>query len=253
MAEPSSSFLRMLLGGPLSSNLRKSWPELEQSWAGREIEMPEEAADVNKIAEMNWLQKRMYPDTYGVTSPFGTIGLNRELIEKDKQNLGDVLVHELAHVGQGKGGFLRKFYEPNKLEDEAVNREALRNVRREDIPLRGTEIDPTRQIPTVKLPEEQRNAYQPLERATSIGPVPSKVGMNLMEMLAGFPLDPEYYKVNSKQDIFMNTVPNVVTRGFGKLGSFAKQANPIKGTNDILGEIIDLANRFGYKNIMKTR
>ena len=41
-------------------------------------------------------------------------------------------------------GFLRKFYEPSKVENEAIDREALRNVRREDIPLPNDgQVDPT--------------------------------------------------------------------------------------------------------------
>lgn len=141
---PSTSILQRVFGGPMSESAAKAWPALEASVAGRQVEMPNESAKVGRVMPMGMLSKLMYPDAYAVTGPMGTIAMNRELIEKDKQNIDDVLAHELAHVGQGKMGFLRKFYEPNKVEDEAVNREALRNVRREDIPLRSNgPIDPT--------------------------------------------------------------------------------------------------------------
>lgn len=130
---PSPRLLRKILGNPQSI---KDWPELDSKWAGREIEMPDEAGKVNRIMPMNFLTKFMNPDAYASTSPFGTISLNRELIEKDKQDLGDVLAHEMAHVGQGKSGFLRKFYEPNKVENEAIDKEALRKVRKGNIHLR---------------------------------------------------------------------------------------------------------------------
>lgn len=136
MPDDKRSFLRKLLNHNPNSISETEWPELAQKWAGREVEFPEEAGKVNRIGPMNWFEKWKNPDAYAATSPFGTISLNRELIEKDKQNLGDVLTHELGHVGQGKSGFLRQFYEPSKLEDEAVNKEALRKIRRKDIHLR---------------------------------------------------------------------------------------------------------------------
>lgn len=129
---PNPSLIRRILGNPVQD---KNWPELEASFAGREIEMPAEANKVNRIINMGPFSRWRNPDAYAVTGPFGTIALNRKLIEKDNQNLDDVLVHELAHVGQGKSGFLRKFFNSSDIEQEAINREALRNVRREDIPL----------------------------------------------------------------------------------------------------------------------
>lgn len=141
---PTLSILQRIFGGPMSESTAKEWPALEASMAGRQNEMPVESAKMGRVMPMGRLSKMMYPDAYAVTGPMGTIAMNRELIEKDKQNIDDVLTHELAHVGQGKKGFLRKFYEPNKVEDEAVNREALRNVRREDIRLPDNgPVDPT--------------------------------------------------------------------------------------------------------------
>jgi hypothetical protein len=128
----------------MSESTAKEWPALEASMAGRQNEMPVESAKLGRVMPMGMLSKLMYPDAYAVTGPLGTVAMNRELIEKDKQNIDDVLAHELAHVGQGKMGFMRKFYEPDKVENEAIDREALRNVRREDINLPNTgPIDPT--------------------------------------------------------------------------------------------------------------
>lgn len=134
--EPRPSIIRRIFGGPLSESTAQNWPQLQQQWAGREIEMPEETARVNRIINAGPLFRYFNPDAYAVTGPFGTVALNRPLIEKEGQDLGDVLTHELAHIGQGKKGFLRKFYEPSKVEEEAINREAMRKVRRSDIPLR---------------------------------------------------------------------------------------------------------------------
>ena len=144
LTSPSPSLLRRIIGEPVSNNMRQSWPELERSFAGRELEMPQEASKVSKVINMGPFTRWRNPDAYAVTGPMGSIALNRELIEKEKQNLDDVLVHELAHVGQGKKGFLRKFFNPSAVENEAVNREALRKVRREDIRLPSTGlVDPT--------------------------------------------------------------------------------------------------------------
>lgn len=141
---PSTSILQRVFGGPMSESTAREWPALEASLAGRQNEMPNETAKLGRVMPMGMLSKMMYPDAYAVTGPMGTVAMNRELIEKDKQNIDDVLAHELAHVGQGKMGFLRKFYEPNAVENEAIDREALRNVRREDIRLPDNgQIDPT--------------------------------------------------------------------------------------------------------------
>lgn len=133
---PSPSLLRKILGNPVSEGLGNQWPELRQSFAGRELEMPRESAKVTNIGMMGPFSRWMNPDAYAVTGPFGTVRLNRALIDKDKQNIDDVLVHELAHVGQGKKGFLRQMYNPSAVENEAINKEAMRNVRRTDIELR---------------------------------------------------------------------------------------------------------------------
>jgi len=134
---PSPGLLRQLLGDAVSDRTKASWPELEKQWAGRQIEMPGPASKVNRIGEMGWLQRQLNPNAYASTSPLGTIALNRQLIEGEKQDLGDVLAHEMTHVNQGGRGWLRSFTEPDKVENEAINAEAMRPIRRGDIELRA--------------------------------------------------------------------------------------------------------------------
>lgn len=116
--------MQRLFGGVMSDQTARDWPQLQSEWASQEIRRPELTSKANRVMPMGRLFKWLNPDAYAVTGPFGTIALNRELIEKDKQNLSDVLTHELAHVGQGKKGFLRNFYQPSQVENEAINYEA---------------------------------------------------------------------------------------------------------------------------------
>lgn len=148
---PSAGLIGRLIGGPMSSSAARDWPQLEASLAGRQNEMPKEAGGLNYLSTMGPLSKMIYPDAYAVTGPMGTVMMNKELIQKDNQNVDDVLAHELTHVGQGKMGFLRKFYQPDKVENEAIDREAMRNVRREDVNLpmpKGGQVDPRLLGPT---------------------------------------------------------------------------------------------------------
>lgn len=135
--KPKQSLLRRIFGDPISASTDKAWPELRGAFAGRQIERPDLEGNVTSVKPMGMFNKWRYPDAYAVTNPFGGISLNRELIEKDKQDLGDVLIHEMTHANQGAGGFLRKFYNPSPDEYAAINAEGLRKVRRGDIPLRG--------------------------------------------------------------------------------------------------------------------
>lgn len=130
------SLLRRLFGEPLSEKTGEKWPQLAKSWMGRQVERPDLEGAVTSVGKMGMFNKWRYPDAYAVTNPFGGIQLNRELIEKEKQDVDDILIHEMTHANQGAGGFLRKFYNPSKDEDEAVNAESLRKVRKTDIPLR---------------------------------------------------------------------------------------------------------------------
>lgn len=129
-------FLRRLFGDPMSQKTTEEWPELAASWSGRQVERPDLAEKVTSVKPMGMWNKWRYPDAYAVTNPMGGIQLNRELINKEKSDIGDILIHEMTHAGQGAGGFLRKFYNPSKDEDAAINAEALRKVRKTDIPLR---------------------------------------------------------------------------------------------------------------------
>jgi hypothetical protein len=136
--------MQKILGGPMSDSTARDWPALQQSMAGRQVEMPNESAKMGHVMPMGPISKMMYPDAYGVTGPLGTVSLNRELIERDNQNLDDVLSHELHHVGQGPMGLLRQMYGDPNVENSAINREAMRNVRREDIPLPNSgPVDPS--------------------------------------------------------------------------------------------------------------
>lgn len=137
---PSPSFLRRIIGEPLSAKTAQGWPELEKSWAGRQIEMPNESAKVTNIGEMGMLSKLRYPNAYAATGPFGTVKLNRELIDREKADIDDVLVHELAHVGQGPMGFVNQLFGSAKPENDAINREAFRKVRKTDINLNAPRV-----------------------------------------------------------------------------------------------------------------
>lgn len=124
---PSVSLIRRLFGlDAMSPATAEGWPELQRAWASHEMQRPEETGRTNRVFNMGPLSKFFLPQAYAVTGPFGTIGLNRELIDKDKQSVDDVLAHELAHIKQGKRGFLRNYYEPTAVENEAINAEAMR-------------------------------------------------------------------------------------------------------------------------------
>lgn len=136
MGQKKQSILRRIIGDPISESTDREWPELRKSFAGREIERPDLANKVTSVKPFGLFDYWKNPNAYASTSPFGGIRLNRERIETEKQDLNDVLVHEMAHAGQGLKGFLKSIYNPNKFEDEAINAEALRKVRKGDIHLR---------------------------------------------------------------------------------------------------------------------
>ena len=131
------SLIRRVFGDPVSDATEQSMPGVRAAWTGRQIERPDLEGSVNSIKPMGIINRWRYPDAYAVTSPFGGIQLNKALIDKDKQDINDVLIHEMAHAKQGGGGFLRKLYNPDPVEHEAINAEALRKVRKTDIPLRS--------------------------------------------------------------------------------------------------------------------
>ena len=134
--QAKQSFLRRIFGDPISESTDKEWPELRGAFAGREVERPDLAGNVTSVKPMGMFNRWRYPDAYAVTAPFGGIQLNKKLIDSEKSDINDILIHEMTHAGQGGGGFLRKFYNPNPDEHEAINAEAMRKVRKTDIPLR---------------------------------------------------------------------------------------------------------------------
>lgn len=129
----------------LSKKDAQAWPELEASWAGREIEMPKETSKTGRVRQMNRIEKFMAPGADAVAWPWGTIALDKDAIEANNSNLDDVLVHELTHVGQSsKRNILQKlmnayrnrgkyFTHPDEI--AAFEAEEKRPVRRYDIDL----------------------------------------------------------------------------------------------------------------------
>jgi hypothetical protein len=136
---PTPNLIQRLFG--LVSPQAQQWPQLNQAVANQGSIQPDLMNKVTRIMQMGPLFKMMNPDAYAVTGPIGTVALNKDLINKDNQNVEDVLAHEMVHVGQGSGGFLRKFYQPSAVENEAVDKEAMRKVIRGDINL-NPQINP---------------------------------------------------------------------------------------------------------------
>ena len=134
--QPKQSFLRRIFGDPISETTDKEWPELRGAWSGRQIERPDIEGSVTSVRPMSMFNRWRYPDAYATTNPLGGIQLNRSLIEKEKQDVNDVLIHEMTHAGQGGGGFLRKLFNPSIDENAAINAEAMRKVRKGNIELR---------------------------------------------------------------------------------------------------------------------
>jgi len=131
---PQEGIIPRMMGGVMSNRMATQYPDVEKAFAGRSVEFPENAAKVNRIGEMGFLKRKLTGDAYGSTSPFGTIELNMPAIQRDKQDINDVLSHEMAHAGQGISGFLKSFYS-REPEDKAINSEVFRKVRKTDIQL----------------------------------------------------------------------------------------------------------------------
>lgn len=131
------SILRRIFGDPVSDNTEKEMPGMKAAWMGRQAERPDLEGNVSSIRPMSLFNKWMYPDAYAKTSPFGGIQIDRDRILADGQDMNDVLIHEMTHANQGMGGFFRKYYNPSQDENAAIDAEAMRKVRKTDIPLRG--------------------------------------------------------------------------------------------------------------------
>ena len=149
MPESLFSLLQSRQGPPdMKRKDADAWPEMEAAWAGRQIEMPEEAKAVRKLRPMSWMDRLVVPPgALAATYPWNTIIYDKDAIQRDKMPLDDLLVHELTHVGQGQKegliGMLMKIisadpeYMNRDYEQEAFKAEGARKVRRGDIALPG--------------------------------------------------------------------------------------------------------------------
>ena len=117
----------------------------ESRVATAQIERPREAA-ASYVRPMNALERWLLPQAAGIMWPWGRISLNRPLIEQSELDPGDVTAHELVHVGQQqREGLLptllrdlvasRQEYLARPHEQEALEAEARRPIRRHDIRL----------------------------------------------------------------------------------------------------------------------
>jgi hypothetical protein len=136
MVAPSPNIVQRIMGGVMSNRMMDKYPEVAGAYNTRSLEAPQDAANTRRIGEMGWLKRKLTGDAYGSTSPFGTIELNMDAIRRDKQDVGDVLAHEMAHAGQGMMGHIRQMFGSREPEDKAISAEVLRKVRKTDIPLR---------------------------------------------------------------------------------------------------------------------
>lgn len=141
IGSPSPSIVAKLMGGALPNSVATGWPELAQSWKTMQGEYPAETAAVPRISTMGPISKMIHGNADAVTGPFGTIHLNKDVIGRNGQDINDVLAHELTHVGQGPiSGLIRKMFGDPTIENQAVNREAMRSkqqtVDTSNIPLR---------------------------------------------------------------------------------------------------------------------
>jgi len=136
-SQPKQGFLRRIFGDPISNATEQAIPGIRAAWSGRQIERPDLEGQVSSIRPMSMLNRLLYPDAYAKTGMFGGIQLNKPLMDRDNQDMNDVLVHEMTHANQGMGGFLRKLYNPSPDEYAAINSEAMRKVRKNDIELRA--------------------------------------------------------------------------------------------------------------------
>lgn len=143
---PKPNLMRRLMNiGAMSEADTKENPELASAWAGREIEMPAEAAATKSVRPMNWLERNTIgKEAAGLTWPWGTIAINQDVAKANKLPLGEVLAHELVHVGQSNSlphlfknaiKTATSSYEDQPRELEAFTQTAQRKVRQRDIDL----------------------------------------------------------------------------------------------------------------------
>ena len=125
----------------------KSMPrdDYQSKLATAQIQMPRESAGA-KVQPMNAMERFLLPENVAaVTWPWGRIGMHQGRIEGAGLDPGDVMAHELTHIGQQqKEGALRTMlraltsnqeYLARPHEQEALQAEVMRPVRRTDINL----------------------------------------------------------------------------------------------------------------------
>lgn len=101
-SNPSSNWMRKILGSPISKSTEQDWPELAKAWASAEVYMPEKTNIVSNVKAMGPLSRNVGPlsGAYGVTGPgLKNIAINKKLVTDDDM-LRDTLVHELTHANQ---------------------------------------------------------------------------------------------------------------------------------------------------------
>jgi hypothetical protein len=136
ISAPSQGWKQKLFGPAMSDQSIDQNPEIAKSFAGRSVEFPEAAKNTMSVKPMSTLRKMLSGNAYGFTSPLGQISINLDQIRADQQNIDDVMAHEMEHANQGIGGYIRNMFGIGNDEEKAINKEAMRNVRRTDIPLR---------------------------------------------------------------------------------------------------------------------
>lgn len=88
----------------LSEKTIREWPELDREVAHMtNVEQPDLMRRTKKIRPMNWYEKFALKGADAITWPWGTIAMNKDAMKKNNSNLGDVLAHELTHIGQKSG------------------------------------------------------------------------------------------------------------------------------------------------------
>lgn len=146
MSAPSQGWKQKLFGAAMSDESIDKNPDIARAWAGRQVEFPEAAKNVMSVKPMSMFRKMISDNPYGYTSPLGQISINLDQIRADKQDINDVMAHEMEHANQGMMGYFRNMLGIGNDENKAINAEAMRKVRRTDIPLRPSMSSPTTKI-----------------------------------------------------------------------------------------------------------
>lgn len=147
VAAPTQGWKQKLFGPAMSDQSMEQNPDIARAWAGRQAEFPEAASSVMSVQPMSTLRKMLSNNAYGYTSPMGQIKINLDQVRADNQDINDVMMHEMEHARQGTGSYFSNLFS-SKPEEAAINKEALRKVRRNDIYLPSPPI--AQQITKVK-------------------------------------------------------------------------------------------------------